>query len=153
MTEADKVPAARWYKLVEVSSETNLDVKSTEPGSLAWMRGHVLSLCGHQDVFHILKIPEEGAPVERACADTKELAAAISELTAGEKGALFVYRGEKVNIGQQRTIIPLSIGTEEILAVPVSQPDPPEDDSPAEAAPAEAADEPEQPAEDTPAEG
>ncbi len=153
MTEEGKAPAATPYKLVTVDSNTNLDQCVTASMSIEQMRLHILSLCGHQDVFHVLKIPEEGTPVERVCATTEELAAAISELTAGEKGTLFVYRGEKVKIGHQRTVIPLSIDTEEILSVPVSQPDPPEDDSPAEAAPAEAVDEPEQPAKDPPAEG
>ncbi|MCH7752425.1 MAG: hypothetical protein IH898_09765, partial [Planctomycetes bacterium] len=98
MTEADKTPAAVPYKLVTVDPNTNLDQCTTVPMPLEQMRLHILSLCGHQDVFHILKIPEEGAPVERMCATTEALAAAISELTAGEKGTLFVYRGEKVTV-------------------------------------------------------
>ncbi len=125
------------YRLVSVNSGTKLDEAATNNMSLSNLRACVNKLCGQTGAFFMLKVPAEGKPVEQVFNTSEELAAAVLELLSvaapGDADELFIYRGEKVEVGERLTVIPLSVDGVELERISGTALVPPEEAKPAEA--------------------
>lgn len=123
---------AKVYKLTTLDKDTDKEV-FTSWMTFSALLDEVHKMAGREDKFFLVKVPEVGAPTEIQYESIDQAKDVIAQHMAGESGELLLYCGEKIEIGQIQQMIPIKIGTEEILvAAKMPDPPPPEEAPPQE---------------------